>query len=84
MARIGGAAGGNLVRAAPVTLRLQLLKFKARVRMPVQRIRFAISGACPNKEAFARPRRWHRSSREFVRRWLSLCGAKNRIVVVKQ
>ena len=51
--RVAAAAGGKLARAAPETLRLRLLKIGARVRMSVRRIHFALSGACPDREAFA-------------------------------
>ena len=51
--RVAAAAGGKLARAAPETLRLRLLKIGARVRMSVRRIHFALSGACPDKQAFA-------------------------------
>ena len=43
----------KLARAALETLRLRLLKIGARVRMSVRRIHFALSGACPDREAFA-------------------------------
>ena len=51
--RIAAAAGGKPARATPETLRLRLLKTGARVRMSVRRIHFAMSGACPDRQAFA-------------------------------
>ena len=51
--RIAAAAGGKPARATPETLRLRLLKIGARVRMSVRRIHFAMSGACPDQQAFA-------------------------------
>ncbi len=51
--RVAAAAGGKLARAAPETLRLRLLKIGARVRLSVRRIHFALSGACPDRAAFA-------------------------------
>ena len=51
--RIAAAAGGKPARAAPETLRLRLLKTGARVRLSVRRIHFAMSGACPDRQAFA-------------------------------
>ena len=54
--RAAAAAGGKLTRAAPETLRLRLLKTGARVRLSVRRIRSALSGTCPDKQAFAAAR----------------------------
>ena len=46
-------SGKKLARAAPETIRLQMLKIGARVRVSARRVLVAMSGACPDKECFA-------------------------------